>query len=504
MSGDELPEGWAEVRIAEVCAVNPRDDHLDDEVDVTFVPMAAVSEVTGMIERPEVRKTRDVRKGFTTFLDDDVIFAKITPCMENGKSAVARGLRSGRGYGSTEFVVLRSKGGVNPSFLHRFVRQEVYRRDARATMQSGVGQARVPKQFIENTVLMLPPLPEQGRIVARLDALQARSRGARDALAQAPALLDAFRQSVLAAAFRGELTAEWRGKNPGVEPASALLERVGAERRRRWDEANPGKKFVVPEPLDGAGLPELPAGWAWARLSDLANVGTGATPNRGQARFWTKGTIPWVTSGVVNLVEVTEAAECVTDTALTECNLTVYEPGTLLMAMYGEGKTRGLCTELKLRACTNQALAAIVLDPVGEGLRQYLRAYLRSVYERTRGAAAGGVQPNLNLSHIRAILVPVAPAQEAELLLETTSRVLDLHHRLAADVSKMLVELDILDQAMLARAFRGELVEQDPDDEPAEVLLARLRGDAAEGTTPARRARRKGVRSEKRPRVEAR
>ncbi|MHC5827510.1 MAG: restriction endonuclease subunit S, partial [Nostoc sp.] len=126
---------------------------------------------------------------------------------------------------------------------------------------------------IESLLIPLPPLNEQRRIVTKIEALKARSQRVKEALEDIPQLLDQFRQSVLAAAFRGDLTADWREQNPDVEPASVLLERIRAERRRRWEEAELEKMkasgktpkdgkwkedYKEPEPVDISDLPKLP------------------------------------------------------------------------------------------------------------------------------------------------------------------------------------------------------------------------------------------------------
>lgn len=156
-------------------------------------------------------------------------------------------------------------------------------------------------------------------------------------------------------------------------------------------------------------MPELPAGWCWTNVDQLGDVGTGATPKRGKADYYEGGTIPWVTSGAVGDSFVREASEFVTEKAIAESNLTLYPTGTLLVAMYGEGKTRGKCSELLIEATTNQALAAI--EPY-VSIKAYLKVFLLMNYEETRKAASGGVQPNLNLSLIRSIAVPLPPLTE--------------------------------------------------------------------------------------------
>ena len=145
----------------------------------------------------------------------------------------------------------------------------------------------------------LPPLEEQRRIAAKLRALQARSRRAREALDAVPPLLEKLRQSILAAAFRGEFTADWRAKNKNVEPASKLLERIRTERRKKWEESELAKqkakgkaptdekwksKYKEPAAVDTTGLPELPEGWCWSRFEELCLDLRGGVTSRARQR----------------------------------------------------------------------------------------------------------------------------------------------------------------------------------------------------------------------------
>jgi len=369
-------------------------------------------------------------------------------------------------------------------------------KDDLSRLAPATAQKNINLAILSEAEIPVPPLNEQKRIVAKIDALTEKSREARQALDEVPALLDQLRQSILAAAFRGDLTKKWREQNPHVEPASALLERIRQERRRKWEESELAKfrakgklppddkwksKYVEPAPVDTEGLPELPEGWCWASVEEVATVGTGATPKRGIPKYWNDGTIPWVTSGAVNEELVTEPTEFTTTAALVETNLTLYSSGTLLVAMYGEGKTRGMCSELAIDATTNQALAAIMVHPTPSSLKGTLKRFMQYNYEIIRTAATGGVQPNLNLSHVRRIAVPLPPVAEQAPLHEA----LDLALGRLADLGKIQEDLldrqEVLEPSILAKAFRGELVPQDPNDEPASVLLERIRKEREGG-----------------------
>lgn len=161
----------ASVPLGEVCKVNPRGRKARGSGDlrVSFVPMAAVDERWGEIRDRETRPLAEVARGYSSFRTGDVLFAKITPCMENGKVAVARALTNGIGRGSTEFYVLRPGDSILADYLFFYLRQPSFRKQAKRHFTGTAGQQRVPKSFIENATILLPPLDEQRRIVAILN-----------------------------------------------------------------------------------------------------------------------------------------------------------------------------------------------------------------------------------------------------------------------------------------------------------------------------------------------
>ena len=148
------------MRLQDICEINPRIPRIDDDTEVSFVPMTSVSE-DGEIDTSDIRPYIDVKKGYTSFKEDDVLFAKITPCMENGKGAIARGLKNGYGCGSSEFHVLRTKGQVMPEWIYYLTSWSYFRREAEKHMTGSAGQRRVPKLYLENYEIRLPELSDQ-------------------------------------------------------------------------------------------------------------------------------------------------------------------------------------------------------------------------------------------------------------------------------------------------------------------------------------------------------
>jgi len=178
----------------------------------------------------------------------------------------------------------------------------------------------------------------------------------------------------------------------------------------------------------------------------------------------------------------------VTQRALDETNLSIYEPGTLLLAMYGEGRTRGKCSELMIRATTNQAIAAISTH---DYLRGYLKLFLMKNYEDIRKTASGGVQPNLNLGIVKAIEVPLPPPAEQHRIVAEVERQFSFIESAHRTVDVALARSAALRRSVLKAAFEGRLVPQDPSDEPASLLLERIAAERAAAPKVSRRGRAK-------------
>ena len=218
-------ESWEQCSLSDVCTVNPKKadtKDLPDELEVSFFPMPALSEIYGEITDPQTRLLKEVRSGFTNFSEGDVVFAKITPCMENGKSAVVDKLVNDIGYGTTEFFVLRCSDRLYNRFLYHLVRDKLFRDKAKAVMAGAVGQQRVPKRYLETYKLNLPKFNEQREIVRILDGSFAKEQQTKEAAEAVLDQIDLMKKSILARAFRGEL-----GTNdPSEESAVELLKQI--------------------------------------------------------------------------------------------------------------------------------------------------------------------------------------------------------------------------------------------------------------------------------------
>ena len=168
----ELPPSWGTARLDEVCGINERSFSplpAARDMPVHFVPMAAVQEEFGGIDLADRRPLGEVIKGYTAFVEGDVLLAKITPCMENGKLALVPKLADHVGFGSTEFHVLRSGDALLAAWIARYVSQMAFRRAARQDMSGSAGQLRVQTPWLAAVTVPIAPLAEQQRILQRVD-----------------------------------------------------------------------------------------------------------------------------------------------------------------------------------------------------------------------------------------------------------------------------------------------------------------------------------------------
>ena len=482
----ELPGGWVWTRLGEIGTINPKTkgENIEDDTEVTFLPMRCVEELTGCFDLSLTKRFSEVKKGYTPFVDGDLIFAKITPCMENGKIAIVKGLKNGMGFGSTEFHVIRLSKIIPGKFLFYFLVRQELRKDAKRNMTGSAGQLRVSTIYIQQIIFPLPPLPEQRAIVSKIEQLFSDLDNGIENFRKAQAQLKLYRQSVLKAACEGKLVpteAELaRAEGRDFEAADVLLGRILKERRKKWNGNGKHKEAVAPDTNE---LSELPEGWCWANVGQIAIVGTGSTPLTSKKEYYENGSIPWITSSALNELYIKEPSNFVTEMALKETNLSFYPKHTILVAMYGEGKTRGKCSELLIEATTNQAIAALVLDGTSGACRSYLKNFLIKNYDNTRMQSFGGVQPNLNLGLVKKIIFPLPPLAEQRRIVIEVERRLSVSDKMEATITESIQKAESLRQSILKKAFEGKLLNEKEmeearkasDWEPAEKLLERIR-----------------------------
>jgi type I restriction enzyme S subunit len=221
-----IPEGWIWIRLKDIARINPKHENkFSDNLVVSFLPMKNVEEETGRINLSLSRKYLEVKKGYTPFIDNDIVFAKITPCMENGKIAIVNNLKSGLGYGSTEFHVLRLPNILSRKYFYFYLIREELRKDAQRHMKGTAGQLRVPSTYMENLPVPFPPTKEQNEIALEIERAISIIADSGNIINSSLLKSKNLRSSLLKYAFEGKLVPQ----DPNDEPASILLERIARE-----------------------------------------------------------------------------------------------------------------------------------------------------------------------------------------------------------------------------------------------------------------------------------
>ena len=279
----------------------------------------------------------------------------------------------------------------------------------------------------------------------------------------------ALRQKILDLAIHGKLVPQ----DPNDEPASVLLERIRAKKERLIKEGKIKKGKKSAKTSDKPHYPyELPKGWKWCKLGDIAYVGTGATPLTTCKYYYENGNIAWINSSSTKVPFIAKASNFITRKAIEETNCLVYPKGTLVIAMYGEGKTRGQISELLIDAATNQACAAVC--PYFEATKEYLKLFFEGNYLHIRALAEGGNQPNLSLGKIQNYEIPLPPLDEQKRILEQAKKLLLQVENIEKEKEKNKNSIKQAKAKILNLAIHGKLVPHDLNDEPASELLRRI------------------------------
>jgi type I restriction enzyme S subunit len=443
-----IPKGWIETTIPAISLLNPKSD-LADDLNIGFSPMALVPVNFSEKLKFEKRTWGAVKRGFTHFKDDDVIFAKITPCFENSKAAIVSGLPNACGAGSTEYFVLRPMI-VPPGFLFYWVKTTKFLKAAEAKMTGSVGQKRVPKAFVQSYPLPLPPLNEQKRIVAKLDKIIPRIDSVKTRLDKIPVLIKRFRQAVLTAAVTGRLTEKWRGEHPEVESAGIGAPSDTNSFYDTWRTAEFNE--IILELRNGISLkPNInPPGTKILRIS----ANRSGFVNLEDCRYITKGTAKY--------------------------SQYLLKEGDLLFTRYnGNVDLVGVCG--KVRNLQEQCLYPDKLMRVRVNQQVCEPNYIEFIFQTgnvrdyisSKSKTSAG-QNGLSGKDLKLTPIPLPPLAEQHEIVHQVNKLFSLADKLESHYQKAKSRTDKLSQSVLAKAFRGELVPQDPNDEPAEKLLARI------------------------------
>jgi len=347
--------------------------------DVSFVPMSDVSE-SGELTGRQVRKLGDVRNGFTSFADGDILVAKITPCFENGKGAHVQGLKNGVGFGSTEFHVLRARPESSARYLHHIVQSARFRRMGEVFMTGSAGQKRVPREFFDEFKVPTMPLDEQQKIARVLDTLDTTIRQTEAIIAK----LKQVKQGLL-----HDLLTRGIAANGELRPPQ-----------------NEAPRLYKASPLGW-----IPDAWRIERLDDVAERGSGHTPSKNVPSYWNGG-IKWVSladSHRLDQIYINETDKEISDMGIANSSAVKHPAGTVVLSRdAGVGKSAVLAAEM---AVSQHFMAWRCSDHLNNLYLYFVLQRMKPLFE---AIALGSTVKTIGLSYFKKLQIAVPPRPEQD------------------------------------------------------------------------------------------
>ncbi|GEO85791.1 MULTISPECIES: restriction endonuclease subunit S [Alphaproteobacteria] len=469
----ELPKGWVEATFADIS-------------EIKLGKMLDKEKNKGQ-HRPYLR---NVNVRWDRVALDDILEMRFTDDelepfgIRDGDLLVCEGGEPGRctvwQYGPTDIkfqkalMRLRPYGGVDATLLAKALRLMAQNGDLQRHF-TGTTIKHLPQSALASISLSLPPLVEQKRIVAKLDALNLKSARARTELARIETLVSRYKQAVLRSAFQGAMTSAWRTKRADLQTASDLIDRTPTPPqpkggREATDRVIQGKAaLAINSPARGA-----PPKWQWVPLSRISRQETGHTPSRSHPEWW-DGEIPWIgikDAGANHGRIIEETIQTTNEEGLANSAARLLPAGTVCLSRTASvgyvtimGKPMATSQDFVTWTCTEALVPKFLMYALmaeGDDIREF---------------GKGTTHTTIYFPEVRAMQICLAPLEEQHEIVRRIESAFAKIDRLAKEAKRALELVGRLDEAILAKAFRGELVPQDENDEPAELLLARIRAE---------------------------
>ncbi|RRS06756.1 type I restriction endonuclease subunit S [Pseudoalteromonas sp. J010] len=499
MDNTLIPTEWVICKISEIATVNPKKIEAESDVTSGFVPMShAPTDYAGRLQFDE-KPWGEIKKSYTNFQNGDVIFAKVTPCFENGKAAVVEDLPNGIGAGSSEFYVLRADAPyVSEKLIYALIKTHGFATEGAQNMIGAVGLRRVPRKFVEDYAFPLAPLAEQKVIAEKLDKLLAKVDSIKARLDAVPDTLKRFRQSVLAAAVSGKLTEEWRSKR-AFEELTVSISDVREKRKQAWIDEQVksavrkgasykieqiAKKYKEPteqtlDEFDLTLIKHIPEEWVSTNLDSVSIAVTGKTPKTTEESYW-NGDIPFISpSQITNEGCLTLPERHVTQEGTSKT--TILPSGSIMIVCIGTIGKVGLVDK---EVAFNQQINALI--PTQVVLPEFLFFWSKTLHSWLNKTSSAVVNAAIiNKSRLCTAPCPLPSIAEQTEIVRRVEKLFAYADKVEAEVNAAQARVNKLTQSILAKAFRGELTakwrEQNPElisgGNSAEALLEKIKNE---------------------------
>ena len=479
---NDLPIGWVTTTLGEVTQPYRPRENPKLYPKLPFIGMENIEAHSMRLLGTVPANT--MKSNAVHFFPNDVLYGRLRPYLNKVFRPDFEGLCS------SEFIVFSTTEHLNAKFLQYLLNSSHFVSFA-SHLNEG-DRPRVDFNQIGTYEFRLPPFPEQARIVARIEELLTQLDAGVEELLKARAQLKRYRQAVLKAAVTGELTRKWREAHKDqLEPASELLARILQERRVRWESDQLAKlttegratkndvwkrKYDEPVSPDATTLPQLPNGWIWVTMPHLGELSRGKSKHRPRnAPHLYNGDYPFIQTGDIRRASglLRQYRQTYSEAGLKQSRL--WPKGTLCITIAANIAETAI---LGFDACFPDSVVGFRAESDSCDVR-FVDFFIRTAKQNLERYAPATAQKNINIEILSDIAIPFPSILEQRQIADEVERILSITDASEQIIEARLKQAERLRQSILKQAFEGKLVAQDPNDEPAELLLERIKTERA-------------------------
>jgi len=441
MEHHKTPDSWAWTTLGQITEVvdkaQPRNNPKSSFI---YIDISSIDNALNKIVEPKEYKGKDAPSRARQLVKaDDILFSTVRVYLKN--IALVEEKYDGQ-IASTGFCVIRLLPPIDPRFIFYYVITQTVI-ESLSKLQRGTSYPAVRNGDVFSQAIPIPPAAEQKRIVSKINALFSRLEVGVKSLSASKVKTEQYGSSLLRGAFRGDLTARWRKSN-----------------------------HYPPVQHSGSAPESLPGSWEWRKIGDVAEVASGSTPSTTEKDHF-GGDFPWLTPADLTDFQgkfIERGARNLTRKGLDSCSARLLPVGTVL---FSSRAPIGYVAIARNPISTNQGFKNLILN---EGVfNEYVFYYLKGNKQLAESFASGTTFLELSASRMKKIPIPIPPLPEQEKIVEALDRKLSVIEATQRDIERSMIETNRFRESILNRAFTGQLVAQDPKDEPAEELLQRIR-----------------------------
>ncbi|MEO8150658.1 MAG: restriction endonuclease subunit S [Bacteroidia bacterium] len=492
----ELPQGWAKATIAEMISANGvfvdgdwiESKDQDPNGEVRLIQLADIGDGSFRDKSSRFLTLKRANEiGCTFLVEGDILVARMPDPI--GRACLFPLKGESKFVTAVDVAIIRTgEDSINNKLLNYFINSPLIRNKIEA-LQSGTTRKRISRGNLSLIEFPVPPINEQNRIVLKLDELLSELEKGKEQLQVSSEQLKVYKQSILKHAFEGKLTEEWRSKQKKLKTPDDLVNEIRAYRKERYEkqltEYKTGIRKEKPKEQRGIitlsngdirGLPLLPEGWTWVKVSSLGEIETGTTPSKVKPEYYGDKYPFYKPTELNEGFNVRNAKEYLTESGIRQARL--LPVNSILVTSIGA--TIGKTGIIRVAGASNQQINAIIPHEIFNPNFIYFQSIGQFFQDQIISNAVATTLPILNKSKFESLVFAICSIEEQELIVIDMELKFSNSDKMEETINQNILHSENLRQGLLQKAFQGKLVEQDPNDGPASALLERIKKEREE------------------------